>query len=218
MSGTLGKENNFKVQYKIPKSHRAHKTDCYSPLPCFYSTGFLTSQILLSIEDYCFSWNLYSFTVSGQNPEEKQNDIILSYLITSEDTQPINTLLSLRAWIYRDAAWRLTRAVGFVEKSPKAKLTPASFCFSEVLCAQIYSSFIHSTGYRDRTAKKLSEMYVTHSKEQLATPHQETLEILSSLNPPGSQLSWNPDCQKVSKKSWVPIKKRKSFSSQPQNL
>lgn len=40
---------------------------------------------------------MYSFTLSGQNPEEKQNDIILSYLITSEDTEPINTLLSLRA-------------------------------------------------------------------------------------------------------------------------
>lgn len=56
MSGTLGKKNNFKVQYKILKSHRAHKTDCYFPLPCFYSTGFLTSQILLFIEDYCFLW------------------------------------------------------------------------------------------------------------------------------------------------------------------
>lgn len=30
-------------------------------------------------------------------PRRKQNDIILSHLITSEDTEPINTLLCLRA-------------------------------------------------------------------------------------------------------------------------
>lgn len=159
---------------------------------------------------------IYSLRSKPRRETERHNPVIPYHI--RRHSLPINTLLSLRAWIYRGAAWRLTRAVGLVEKSPKAKLTPASFCFSEVLCAQIYSSFIHSTGYRDRTAKKLSEIYVTHSKEQLATPHQETLEILSSLNPPGSQLSWNPDCQKVSKKSWVPIKKRKSFSSQPQNF
>lgn len=133
-------KNHFKAQYKILKSSRAHKTDCYFPLPWFYSTGFLTSQILLSVVDYCFSWILYSFTLSGQNPEDKteqHNPVI--YLIRRHSTHKYFAFLKS----YRGVARSLTRAVGFEENFPKAKLTPATSASLRFCVPKFASSFIH---------------------------------------------------------------------------
>lgn len=53
MSGTLGKKNHFKVQYKILKSFRANKIQAVtSPYLVFIALDFSSHISLLSIENY----------------------------------------------------------------------------------------------------------------------------------------------------------------------
>ena len=220
-SGMLEKKTNFKVQYKIAKKlQNKQNTGWYFPLPYFYSTGVLISHI------FAVYWRLLAFHGSCthlhyQVKTQKINRTTQSYHNFSHQRTLNSKILHSTARSCTGITWRLTRDTGFVEKSPSAKLAPLRTPPKHqpgfrlpwgFTCPSL--SFLHLQQnwlWKLNSQKTLRD--VTCSKEQCLTSCQESLDILSSLNFPGSQLRGNPVCREPSRDSQAPTTNSKSFST-----
>lgn len=92
---------------------------------------------------------IYTLRSKPRRETEGHNPVI-PYHITRHSTHEYFALLKS----YRGVAWRLTRAVGFLENFPKAKLTPARFCFS--VCS--YLLFLHSQHWLENSQETLRDV------------------------------------------------------------